>query len=171
MAATLGLLLATFIISTVTDVSYSFEICQPGWEDYHTKCYKYFSMRKTWIDAESYCGSLGGNLASVHSSGENYFITKLIKRSDSHEPITWLGGSNSVQISSWLWTDGSKWDFVNWYPGEPNNSGGNEHCLHTNFDAQGGWNDINCGYQYSFVCVRNEWQMLKIKNEGSHERH
>ncbi|MBN3290152.1 LADD protein, partial [Polypterus senegalus] len=80
-----------------------------------------------------HCVSLGGNLASVHSSGDNQFITSLIKRSDSHEPASWLGGSNCVRTSSWLWTDGSQWDFTNWNPGEPNNAHGNEHCLHTNY--------------------------------------
>ncbi|XP_039631878.1 lectin-like [Polypterus senegalus] len=171
MAATLGLLLATFIISTVTDVSYSLDSCEPGWTSYFSDCYQYFPMPKTWIDAELYCVSLGGNLASVHSSGDNHFITSLIRRSDSHNPISWLGGSNSVRTSSWLWTDGSEWDFKNWNPGEPNNGRGIEHCLHTNYDGPGGWNDVNCEYQYPFVCVRNEWLMLKMKKEGSHERH
>ncbi|KAG2456046.1 LADD protein, partial [Polypterus senegalus] len=83
-----------------------------------------------------YCVSLGGNLASVHSSGDNHFITSLIRRSDSHNPISWLGGSNSVRTSSWLWTDGSEWDFKNWNPGEPNNGRGIEHCLHTNYDGE-----------------------------------
>ncbi|MBN3292761.1 LADD protein, partial [Polypterus senegalus] len=80
-----------------------------------------------------YCVSLGGNLASVHSSSDNQFITSLIRSRDSHNPTSWLGGSNSELTSSWLWTDGSDWDFANWNPGEPNNVGGTEHCLHTNF--------------------------------------
>ncbi|XP_039631445.1 lectin-like [Polypterus senegalus] len=165
MAATLGLLLATFIISTVTDLSYSLEICQPGWTSYQSKCYQYFPIKKTWIDAELHCVSLGGNLASVHSSGANHFITRLIKISDSHEPPSWLGGSNCVRISSWLWTDGSQWDFANWYPGEPSNSGGTEKCLHTNYNGPGGWNNNNCENQFPFVCMRNEWPMLRMKKE------
>ncbi|XP_051787819.1 lectin-like isoform X6 [Erpetoichthys calabaricus] len=155
MATTLGLLLAAFIISTVTGVSESLELCQPGWARYNSKCYKYFPMEKAWIDAELYCISLGGNLASVHSSGANHFITSLIKRSDSSGPISWLGGSNSVQTSSWLWTDESQWHFTNWNPGEPNNVAGIEDCLHINFAVQSGWNDINCVSQYPFVCVKN----------------
>ncbi|MBN3292401.1 LADD protein, partial [Polypterus senegalus] len=80
-----------------------------------------------------HCVSLGGNLASVHSSGANQFIASLIKRSDSHKPTSWLGGSNCVRASSWLWTDGSEWGFTNWGHDAPNNIGGNERCLHTNF--------------------------------------
>ncbi|XP_039631400.1 lectin-like isoform X2 [Polypterus senegalus] len=156
MAATLGLLLATFIISTVTDLSYSLEICQPGWTSYQSKCYQYFPIKKTWIDAELYCVSLGGNLASVHSSSDNQFITSLIRSKDSSGPTTWLGGSNSVRASSWLWTDGSQWDFANWNPGEPNNNGGNEKCLHISYRVPSTWNDYNCEYQFPFVCIKNK---------------
>ncbi|XP_039599137.1 lectin-like [Polypterus senegalus] len=156
MAATLGLLLAAFIISTVTDVSYSLDSCEPGWVSYSGKCYQYFPIKKTWIDAELYCVSLGGNLASVHSRADNQFISSLIRSRDATGPTSWLGGSNCVQTSSWLWTDGSKWDFASWNPGEPNNVGGIEHCLHTNYKAQGGWNDIICANQYLFVCMKNK---------------
>ncbi|XP_051787828.1 lectin-like isoform X7 [Erpetoichthys calabaricus] len=171
MAVTLGLLLAAFIISTVTDVSYSLEYCESGWARYNSKCYQYFPMKISWIDAELYCISLGGNLASVHSSGANHFITSLIKRSDSHEPTTWLGGSNCVRTSSWLWTDGSQWDFTNWNPFEPNNVGGNEKCFNTNFMVQGGWNDIDCSNQYPFVCMKNKPLKPWSGEERSHERH
>ena len=31
-----------------------------------------------------------------------------------------------------MWTDGTKFDFSAWGPTEPNNVGGNEHCVHNN---------------------------------------
>ncbi|XP_051787822.1 lectin-like isoform X3 [Erpetoichthys calabaricus] len=171
MAVTLGLLLAAFIISTVTDVSYGLDSCEPGWVSYSNKCYQYFPMRKAWIDAELYCISLGGNLASVHSSIANQFITSLIRSRDSSGPSSWLGGSNCVRTSSWLWTDGSQWDFTNWNPFEPNNVGGNEKCFNTNFMVQGGWNDIDCSNQYPFVCMKNKPLKPWSGEERSHERH
>ena len=29
--------------------------CQPGWFAFNGKCYKYFSEKKTWEDAEDQC--------------------------------------------------------------------------------------------------------------------
>uniref|UniRef100_A0A8C4T625 C-type lectin domain-containing protein n=1 Tax=Erpetoichthys calabaricus TaxID=27687 RepID=A0A8C4T625_ERPCA len=80
-----------------------------------------------------HCISLGGSLASVHNSYANHFVTNLIKSQDSTGPPTWLGGSNCQQTSSWLWTDGSPWDFTKWHWGEPNNFGGTENCIHINY--------------------------------------
>ncbi|XP_051787816.1 scavenger receptor cysteine-rich type 1 protein M130-like isoform X2 [Erpetoichthys calabaricus] len=140
-------------------------LCQKGWENHSSQCYQFFTEKKSWIDAELYCVRLGGNLASVHSSGDHHFITSLIKRSDSHQPTTWLGGFDCVRTLSWLWTDGSQWDFTNWNPGEPNNDRGIENCLHTNYLVPGGWNDIECEHQFPFVCMINDWPMLYNKKE------
>ena len=30
-------------------------VCQAGWSEFEEKCYKYFSERKTWNEAEEEC--------------------------------------------------------------------------------------------------------------------
>ncbi len=51
----------------------------------------------------------------------------------------------------WNWVTGETWDYTNWYPGEPNNSGGLEHGL--NFHPGETWNDtqISGGYLLGYV--------------------
>lgn len=40
--------------------------------------------------------------------------------------------NSSPQNKLWFWSDGSKFDYQSWGQGEPNNYGGNEHCLQMN---------------------------------------
>ncbi|XP_041098899.1 lectin-like [Polyodon spathula] len=106
--------------------------CLKGWSSFKNKCYQYVRDRKTWADAELYCRSLGGNLASIHSVEDNQAIQNLIRNNDASNGYTWIGGSDCFKEGSWYWTDGSKWDYNNWNKGEPNNFG-IENCLQFNF--------------------------------------
>ncbi|XP_051787818.1 scavenger receptor cysteine-rich type 1 protein M130-like isoform X4 [Erpetoichthys calabaricus] len=137
-----------------SDILSSQYLCQKGWENHSSQCYQFFTEKKSWIDAELHCLSLGGNLASVNSFDDNKFIVNLIKSKDVNNPVTWLGGSDAVRETAWLWTDGSRWDFVNWNSGEPNKADGNEKCIHINFQVQGSWNDADCTVVHPFVCAK-----------------
>ncbi|XP_033855407.2 lectin-like [Acipenser ruthenus] len=126
--------------------------CLKGWVGFNDRCYQYVKDKKTWADAELYCLSIGGNLASVHSVEENNFIQNLINKNDASDAFTWLGGSDCFKEGSWYWTDGSKWDYNNWNKGEPNNLF-IENCLHIHFGVPGGWNDKACNNLYPSVCM------------------
>lgn len=43
-----------------------------------------------------------------------------------------------------MWNDGTPLDFTAWNPGEPNNDGDNEDCVHLWTNAGALWNDIPC---------------------------
>ncbi|XP_024001430.2 galactose-specific lectin nattectin-like, partial [Salvelinus sp. IW2-2015] len=90
-----------------------------GWYDFNGRCYKYVATRLDWADAESYCVTQGANLASVHSEAEHQFIKILIKMFDPAEFYTWIGLSDIVKEGRWMWTDGSKVDFTDWFKSDP----------------------------------------------------
>ncbi|KAL2078272.1 hypothetical protein ACEWY4_025957 [Coilia grayii] len=115
--------------------------CPAGWSQYKNRCFMFVSTERTWAESERYCISMGGNLASVHSREEYNFIDSLFS---THR--VWIGGCDAVQEGHWLWSDGTKFDYTLWNPGEPNNSGGNEHCIE--MKCQGVYDD---GDRFSYT--------------------
>nr|XP_024662134.1 ladderlectin-like [Maylandia zebra] len=109
---------------------------------------------KTWTDAECSCQTLGGNLASFHSTAEYTFIRKLIYTAAGSYPTAWVGGNDRETETVWKWSDGSQFDFTNWAKEQPNNSGGGEDCMEINFNGRDYVNDSGCNSQRGFVCVR-----------------
>ncbi|NXW10401.1 PGCB protein, partial [Fregetta grallaria] len=50
------------------------EKCSPGWDSFQGACYKHFSTRRSWEDAETQCRHYGGHLATILTSEEQEFI-------------------------------------------------------------------------------------------------
>ncbi|KAK5978387.1 hypothetical protein GCK32_018822, partial [Trichostrongylus colubriformis] len=93
-------------------------------------CYKVIGDKKTWAEADEACKSQGAKLASIKNKEINDFIwniTKSVPQDDRYVNQIWIGGKK--EGGSWKWTDGTKWDYVNWDSPEPNNLGGHEDCL------------------------------------------
>ncbi|XP_038018104.1 brevican core protein isoform X1 [Motacilla alba alba] len=48
--------------------------CSPGWDSFQGACYRHFSTRRSWEDAESQCRHYGGHLATILTPEEQDFI-------------------------------------------------------------------------------------------------
>ena len=97
-----------------------------------------------WTEAETYCATeIGTSLASIHSEADNNNAVDVALLANMTGRI-WLGGSDLVTEGTWVWTDGSPWDYENWAGINPNNGrGGTEHCLQFG-TTTGQWNDLQC---------------------------
>jgi len=118
--------------------------CPHQWTEFNSSCFRYFSSRITWVNAEEECVTLGGHLASVHSAQENMFLQSLAS-GDSF----WLGGYPTGE-GDWVWSDLTDFDYLNDY--DAISSG----CLfqHQNSYSDG-WSSTKCdtsGYAFFFVC-------------------
>uniref|UniRef100_A0A8C6SSY1 C-type lectin domain-containing protein n=1 Tax=Neogobius melanostomus TaxID=47308 RepID=A0A8C6SSY1_9GOBI len=69
--------------------------CPRDWSLFGSRCFRFFKAEQTWTMAEKTCNNLGGNLASIHNSWENVFISGLIDGS------AWLGGHDMVQVKAY----------------------------------------------------------------------
>lgn len=127
--------------------------CPDGWVKYEGRCFRYFASIVDWATAELQCVSLGANLASIHNDGENLMVRALIRANDPAEKPTWLGLSNCQKPNSWIWTDGTRYDYGKWNANEPNRANG-ECCVHTNWPSKADWNDYPCSLTGASVCVK-----------------
>ncbi|KAI5086787.1 ladderlectin, partial [Silurus meridionalis] len=127
--------------------------CTGGWKGFGRKCYRYITEAKPWIEAEKYCQQLGGNLASVHSNQTQYQLKRMGKISGKYHR-TWIGAQDAVMESTWLWSDGSVFDFMAWHSGEPSHYGGYEHCVEMNYGDEVLWNDARCNTELYFLCQK-----------------
>ncbi|XP_074535590.1 ladderlectin-like [Halichoeres trimaculatus] len=104
--------------------------CPGGWARYHDRCFLYIGATKSWALAERHCQTLGGNLASFHNDAEKSFVNELLHTVTGGElQWTWIGGSDAQQENIWLWSDGSRYTYTNWCSGQPDNLGGQQHCI------------------------------------------
>ncbi|XP_013416324.1 perlucin [Lingula anatina] len=129
--------------------------CQAPFVRLDHGCYMYLfsNFTKSWSDAQAYCRSKYANLATITSQRENNMIVSYVR---SKFPVSfswWLGGNDMAQEGRWVWV-GTKsvMTYTNWYPDQPDDSGGREDCLHLWQNYAHRWNDEWCGFAKNFIC-------------------
>nr|XP_020442059.1 macrophage mannose receptor 1-like [Monopterus albus] len=125
--------------------------CASGWTPAAQRniCYKLYKknadLKKTWLEAQTFCRTIGGDLMSIHSMQD--LNNPPLYSSDS----AWIGFSLGTN-QGFVWSDGSPSDFENWGFGEPNNYNDNEHCTEVNFNYRRRWNDRHCDAYNNWIC-------------------
>ena len=69
------------------------------------------------------------------------------------------------------WTDGSDWEFMNWNPGEPNNSRKSEDKVM--MYSNGNWNDVNANAKLPSMYYKEIWNPNEIvlPEDSSSDKH
>ena len=81
---------------------------------------KYMGIGMRWNDAELFCVSSGGHLASVSSPYQWHKMKAFIREKQiSDYEFIWLGGTDAKKEGEWTWTDGSKWSEQHWFSADP----------------------------------------------------
>ncbi|KAG7214682.1 hypothetical protein INR49_010574 [Caranx melampygus] len=112
------------------------EGCEHGWRKFHGHCYRYFTHRHTWEDAEKDCREHSAHLSSVISATEQDFINGL-----GHDNA-WIGLNDRTV-------------YENWRESQPDNFfAGGEDCVVTIAHEDGKWNDVPCNYNLPYICKK-----------------
>ena len=110
------------------------------------------NMIMNWNEAENFCASKGGHLASVTSSFHQRRIKAFMEKKGIQSPSNiWLGGTDYEVEGEWTWSDGSKWGYTYWRSNEPTNAS-DENCLLSNRWKNWTWYDEPCDAKYPFIC-------------------
>lgn len=123
--------------------------------------YEVFSRSdiNSWEEAEAYCESLGGHLATISSQKENDYVYSIVK--ESGYSSAYFGLTDREIEGEWRWVTGEDVVYTNWHSGEPNAENSNEdYAMFYYKYADGTWNDGDFGGTTvsggtAFIC---EWE-------------
>ena len=128
--------------------------------------YEVFNLdASSWDEAQSYCLSIGGHLATLTSKEENDYVFQIM--SDAGYESAYFGLSDKNNEGIWTWVTGETVGYLNWHSGEPNSENSNEDYGMFYFKyADGTWNDGDFGGRTenggkAFIC---EWETEILYN-------
>ena len=114
----------------------------------------------TWSEAEEYCESLGGYLATIANQGENDYLYQLM--TDAGYASAMFGLSDLVETNNYQWVTGEPAIYTNWANGEPNSSSEHYGMFYEKYTS-GQWNDGRFSADV-FLC---EWGDLETEAIGA----
>uniref|UniRef100_A0A914CP89 C-type lectin domain-containing protein n=1 Tax=Acrobeloides nanus TaxID=290746 RepID=A0A914CP89_9BILA len=144
--------------ATTTTTTSPVSTCDPTWTYFSETqdCYKAFTTKLDFTDANSTCISLGGHLVSIHSSSEEAFIYTLAAQasSPSLQPDYFWLGLYAATYPNYSWLDGTPLDYTNWTMGAPSST--MYLCGYYIYkDPTPLWdNYYDCTSTYKFICQK-----------------
>ena len=118
------------------------------------------NKRVNFFEAWRACMSLGLRLATVTDAEDDADLLVALRNAGTHHKGPWfIAGTDLGRESSFVWMStnqkvGHETGYSNWAQDQPDNGGGNEHCIEIGYHGGSLWNDVNCQYTRSYVCER-----------------
>uniref|UniRef100_K1PPI9 Perlucin n=1 Tax=Magallana gigas TaxID=29159 RepID=K1PPI9_MAGGI len=71
--------------------------------------------------------------------------------------LYWIDFTDIGMEGKWVTLSTGKSEFTSWDRGQPDNSGGKQHCAYNNFSSRiGRWDDAHCTYSIQVMCEASE---------------
>ncbi|XP_071164168.1 perlucin-like isoform X1 [Mytilus edulis] len=128
--------------------------CPSGWSRHDQSCYHVSRDSASWAEAMKMCEIHGSFLASIETVAEDQYMKTLLG-AQRHTSSFWLGGSDWDNEGEWKWEPHAiQMKFTNWHKGQPDNSGGKEHCLSVHRSYRYEFVDNNCHDSQHYLCEK-----------------
>jgi hypothetical protein len=111
-----------------------------------SECYTLPPQKLNWLDAENECWQMNGNLISIPDPTANQFIHNM---TGYLAEDFWTGG-NVVGDGSWMWSDGTLFNYTNWQKGNPRTKP-KQQCLAIE-PSSGKWVSHLCDDMRPYIC-------------------
>ncbi|CAG5124222.1 unnamed protein product [Candidula unifasciata] len=133
--------------------------CRKGWQYFGESCYGFGASRTVWGAAQAICKVYNGKLAEIETFEENEFLKNLAKSKQADR--VFLGGTDIFGEGNWEWSSSGKhiFPFVDWVPGEPNDSSGQD-CLILDRQNEYSWDDYSCNMAVYFICEAKSTEIV-----------
>ncbi|CAD5119519.1 DgyrCDS8121 [Dimorphilus gyrociliatus] len=128
--------------------------CPPGSYRFGEKCYKVKSTEgQSFNEAKMTCKTMGGDLLSINSAGEQEFIANLLNTLKFNQDL-WIGLYEKSVKLNFTWTDNTPAEYYNWVSGEPNLEK-LFSCVKMSYGDSYAWKDIECATKLPYICEYN----------------
>ena len=131
--------------------------CDGHWKHLNGHCYLVVLQYKSWVDASAYCSSKNSYLLEITTDTEREFVSELVR--DYGYPQFWTGATDRDTTGSFIYHHSRLPIPENyWREGEPDNLGGNQHCVAMYRYYGSGVVDLfdnSCTYSEWFVCEKS----------------
>ncbi|TDG50080.1 hypothetical protein AWZ03_003590 [Drosophila navojoa] len=95
-----------------------------------SKFYFVWHARVTWMEAAHVCRRMGGDLVVFESASELHQVSRYLISQGYQNAWLWTSGNALSSDHFTSLTTGMRLPFTEWAPGQPDNAGGNEKCVH-----------------------------------------
>ena len=143
--------------------------CAEGWQEHNGFCYKFYQTEVTGVQARLACFLQNAYLVDIQSISEEIHIMSSIVPFQSGVTSVSLGYTREESGGfSWERT-GQSGSYTRWKLNQPDNAAPGEACtvldLSTSGPFSGGWDDISCHLNRSFICKRGEHARQSYKRQ------
>ncbi|XP_045208431.2 uncharacterized protein LOC123560269 [Mercenaria mercenaria] len=149
--------------------------CPKGWKERPSSGTCYYisdqSDKKTWENAMLTCKRRQGDVVKIDSYQEKAWLRNELQALQQSQKtnVWWVGLNNRPRFDNnyYKWGDGTSLNanILRWNPGEPNNSGGKEHCAQYTLTTDT-LNDKNCDIALPFICELQKYWTAPVNKPG-----
>ena len=133
-------------------------LCDGDWESFDGNCYLVVRQFKSWDDASAYCTSQNSYLLEITTDTEREFVTELVR--DYRGNNFWIGATDRDTTGRFTYYHSNlPLPEKYWLWGQPDNYGGNQHCVlmiyRYTMNRVVELHDYSCSSRYRFVCEKS----------------